>query len=126
MLGSDEIPPEIWLQIASYMDIADIQHAETSNRTFAALVAENQRAQRSRLIINISDVNQLEGDQVTYGDWTAIARNALERLQVCMYACLLPYNHPAILRLIAPFSRINRAPQSKQVAIYSYPVPEHY
>ena len=66
------------------MDMVDIRKAETLNRTFAALVAEDQKDQRSRLILNTYLADNVPSGQISAGDWKITAYNMTKRLQSCM------------------------------------------
>ena len=87
-LSSNDIPPEIWLKIASYMHMTDIHRAETLNRTFAALVAEDQKERRSRLILNTHLSYHVPQYMQSTGDWKNIAYSIATTLQKCMYVAV--------------------------------------
>jgi len=80
-LGSDDIPPEIWLHIASYMHMVDIRRVATLNRTFARLVAKGCEEQRSRLVLNTNHAHNVDRFMLRTGDWKTIACNIVKKMQ---------------------------------------------
>jgi len=80
-LGSDNIPPEIWLHIVLYMHIVDIRRVATLNRTFARLVAKDCEEQRSRLILNTNYAHKFNQFMLRTGDWKNIACNIVNKMQ---------------------------------------------